>query len=95
MKSVLLAAALVAAAPVLAIEQYPTQQTFNSVAQRPRIIEDNIVPLINNDRGSAVGLPLPAAVTPAPETGEWAMILAGLAVVGYVARRRKAALARA
>jgi hypothetical protein len=35
-------------------------------------------------RGAAKGAP---QVTPVPEPGEWAMLLAGLALVGFIVRR--------
>jgi hypothetical protein len=38
---------------------------------------------------NVLGRPLPrfGAVTPVPEPSEWAMLLAGLALVGYIVRR--------
>jgi hypothetical protein len=39
--------------------------------------------------GNALGRPMPrfGPVTPVPEPSEWAMMLAGLALVGYIVRR--------
>ena len=42
-----------------------------------------------NASRNALGRPLPrfGPVTPVPEPSEWAMMLAGLALVGYIVRR--------
>lgn len=54
-------------------------------------------PLQGNAQGTMVnplarsspqgGMPRAAQVTPVPEPGEWAMLLAGLALVGFIVRR--------
>lgn len=74
-----------AASPAGAIETSP--DTFNSLAGGGSIIGSlNTDPdMMWNNRGVLVL----DEVTPAPEPGEWAMILAGFGVVGFAARRRK------
>ena len=51
-----------------------------------------VVTNLSQNGGNPTGLRVEftdSAVTPVPEPGEWAMMLAGLGIVGLIARRRR------
>jgi hypothetical protein len=60
---------------------------FGSVTPRPQSQSFGSAPMGNNN---AIGRPMGRfgpAVTPVPEPSSWAMMLAGLALVGFMVRR--------
>jgi hypothetical protein len=94
-RTLVLAVSLGAAATAFA-------QTANRPATNPVGRGDNVFffsPLEGQARSNPIGNPLSAQsaigrgtphaaqVTPVPEPGEWAMLLAGLALVGFIVRR--------
>ncbi len=92
MKHALLAATITLGALAGPAFAAPGRGTFNQLSQTPPAVGPGASsPLFNNDRGTFTGTAIvPDAVTPAPEPAEWALMLAGLAVVGWTARRRMA-----
>ena len=62
---------------------------FGSNPAGPRSDPLSSGPLNSSASRNALARPMPrfGAVTPVPEPSEWAMMLAGLALVGYIVRR--------
>jgi hypothetical protein len=100
MKSVLrtltIAACLAAAATVADAQQRnpagrgsSSSFFFDANPSGPRSDALNSGPLSGQASRNALGRPMPrfGPVTPVPEPSEWAMMLAGLALVGYIVRR--------
>ena len=95
-KTLILAACLAAAATTADAQQRnpagrgsQSSFYFDAIPSGPRN-EAISAPLGGSTAGrNVLGRPLPrfGAVTPVPEPSEWAMLLAGLALVGYIVRR--------
>jgi len=93
-----LAIALALGAAATAYAQAPKATNTNPAARGDNIFYYS--PLEGSARSNTIGNPLSstgigrpnprghAQVTPVPEPSQWAMMLAGLALVGFIVRRR-------
>ena len=93
---VLAAAATTADAQVAAQNGNPTQRGFNSsfyygrmpsTARSDPVNTPSANPNITARSTARFGPQVGTPVTPVPEPSEWAMLLAGLALVGFIVRR--------